>query len=324
MPKVLLTPMAVEAASVRRLCPRDSLAPPAAIPPTALQVYVAPSADGGAFGIVIVMGGDAERDGAARHLSDAAARVKLRRDAVLYLGATTLSPLQATLSATLIAFDMLTAHGGVAPAILRICHSPAAAALAGTWASPRSASQLLGGVLRCMRDARVRRCHVWLAGFGAHRPYPWGERAAVRVHSPPIARPMGFGAPCLVLTYLFVPKVPKVPARKGPSGLAQNPDPIGWVQGGKGVLSSIHRTAHHTSHRPTHTMVRSSSASQLHCPHQRDAHSPLTMCSHAPLKLELTRCRARSHSGFDAHGVLLHGRRCRTHAPSLSLAFSPT
>ena len=27
MPKVLLTPMAVEAASVRRLCPRDSLAP---------------------------------------------------------------------------------------------------------------------------------------------------------------------------------------------------------------------------------------------------------------------------------------------------------
>ena len=224
MPKVLLTPMAVEAASVRRLCPRDSLAPPAAIPPTALQVYVAPSADGGAFGIVIVMGGDAERDGAARHLSDAAARVKLRRDAVLYLGATTLSPLQATLSATLIAFDTLTAHGGVAPAILRICHSPAAAALAGTWASPRSASQLLGGVLRCMRDARVRRCHVWLAGFGAHRPYPWGERAAVRVHSPPIARPMGFGAPCLVLTYLFVPKVPKVPARKGPSGLAQNPD----------------------------------------------------------------------------------------------------
>ena len=73
---------------------------------------------------------------------------------------------------------MIAAHGGDAPVILRICHSPAAAALAGTWEPPRSVSQLLGGVLRRMRAARVRRRHVWLAGFDAHRPYPWGERAS--------------------------------------------------------------------------------------------------------------------------------------------------
>ena len=84
--------MAGGALNQRRLCPRESLAPPPMLPPACVQIYVAPGARGGAFGACTVVGGDAELDDAAQLRSDAAARVVLERSSALYRGATAASP----------------------------------------------------------------------------------------------------------------------------------------------------------------------------------------------------------------------------------------
>ena len=53
--------------AARRLCPRVECAPPDVLPPSTVQVYVATSVDGSAFGLAYVRGGDVEYDLAAQH-----------------------------------------------------------------------------------------------------------------------------------------------------------------------------------------------------------------------------------------------------------------
>ena len=167
-------------AANRRLCPRDNLAPPSRFyrNSTQLQAYVASSDAGDAFGIAVVRSGDAQFDANARSVTDAAGRLTLDHSSPMYVGASDTTPLHATLSAIVIALELLLSwHGDDAPVILRIAHAPSMAAVAGTWAPPCSLSPLMARVLRLLRETRAQRVYVWLAGFDVNRPYPWGERA---------------------------------------------------------------------------------------------------------------------------------------------------
>ena len=76
LPERPLTPLTPAGGlATRRLCPRAECAPPDALPPLAVQVYVAAQDDGSSFGLTFVHGGDVEYDLAAQHAADAAGHV---------------------------------------------------------------------------------------------------------------------------------------------------------------------------------------------------------------------------------------------------------
>ena len=60
LPDQPLVSLAVAPLARARRCPRDGWAPPAALPHDVVQLFVASSADGDAFGATIVSGGDAD------------------------------------------------------------------------------------------------------------------------------------------------------------------------------------------------------------------------------------------------------------------------
>ena len=125
----------------------------------------------------------------------------------MYVGATAVDPLQATLSALSIALITVESwQDDDAPVILRIGNSAALAAVAGTWEAPRAASRLMSKLLRLLRDTRGRRSYVWLASYDPLGPYPWGERvSALATYS---ARAGAWGA----LPPAFSHVVPRAPA----------------------------------------------------------------------------------------------------------------
>ena len=75
LPDQPLTNLATTPLARARRCPRGDLAPPAALPHDVVQLFVASSADGDAFGATIASGGDADLDAAAAHVADRVGRV---------------------------------------------------------------------------------------------------------------------------------------------------------------------------------------------------------------------------------------------------------
>ena len=165
------------ALSRQRLCPRSDWAPPAALPPTTLQVYVAASTDSTAFGVTIVAGGDAELDHTALPIMDMAGRVAVRSDDPAWVGADAISPLHAHLSGVTAGLEALAAQGDAAPLVLRLGDPAVAACVAGTW-EPATARCLHARVMSLLRATRNHRTHVWVAGYDPSRLHSFGERAS--------------------------------------------------------------------------------------------------------------------------------------------------
>ena len=167
LPDQPLTPMTpADGLAARRLCPRTECAPPDALPPTTVQVYVAARSDGFSFGLTFVQGGDVEYDLAAQHEADAAGRVP--SDAR--------TPTAASLFAAIAALDVLAADGP-RPVVLRFADEGAGAIACGAW-QPSSDRRLQAALETRLRAARQRLGHpVWLAGFRSDCLMPWGERA---------------------------------------------------------------------------------------------------------------------------------------------------
>ena len=140
--------------ATRRLCPRAECAPPDALPPLTVQVYVAAQDDGSSFGLTFVHGGDVEYDLTAQHAADAAGRVP--PDAR--------TPTAASLFAAVAALDVLATEGP-RPIVLRFGDEGARAIACGAW-QPSSHRRLRAALETRLRAARQRLGHpVWLAGF---------------------------------------------------------------------------------------------------------------------------------------------------------------
>ena len=148
-----------------RLCPRPDWAPPAAISPATIQLYVT-GAPTDAWAVVAVRGGDARRDSSAAVLFDAGGPVQGAPHA----------PQQraqlATQRAGLAALDLIeNLHPGPVPVLLR-AHRDMTTALAGM-TPPSPASEDLRRKIHAVSQQRP----VWLAGWEPGRGYWWGDRA---------------------------------------------------------------------------------------------------------------------------------------------------
>ena len=104
-----------------RLCPSDAMAPPAVLPHDCIQAFITSDPASAAFGVAVVEGGDADRDGTARHLADAAGRVTTVPTDPAFVGASRRARPHAELSA---AVAVLETHSG-GPLLLRFSDSAA-------------------------------------------------------------------------------------------------------------------------------------------------------------------------------------------------------
>ena len=161
--------------AMQRLCPRPDWAPPAALPAATLQIYIAVSNDGTAFGLTFVRGGDVDCDLTAQHVADTAGRVPLESGCSLGR-ADAHTPTQASLFAAVVALEAIAARDA-SPIVLRFAYESARKIVARVWAPPL-ARRLCSVVDARLRAARAR-CgqQLWVAGFRPDRLQPWGERA---------------------------------------------------------------------------------------------------------------------------------------------------
>ena len=140
-----------------------------------VQLFVASSAGGDAFGATIVSGGDADLDTAAAHISDTVGRVIIDdRSHPAHVGADAHNDLQAHLVGAVAGLEALAARGDTAPLLLRLSDPAAAECVAGVW-EPAAASRLRSWLLSLLNAARAHRGHVWVAGFDEHRLHAFGE-----------------------------------------------------------------------------------------------------------------------------------------------------
>ena len=128
LPDQPLTSLAVTPLARARRCPRDDWwAPPAAVPHEVVQLFVACSEGGDAFGAAIVSGGDADLDTTATHVADSVGRVIIDdRSHPAYVGADAHDEVQAHLVGVVAGLEALAARGDTAPLLLRLS-DPAAA-----------------------------------------------------------------------------------------------------------------------------------------------------------------------------------------------------
>ena len=191
LPDQPLICLAVAPLARARRCPRDDWAPPAALPHNVVQLFVASSEDGDAFGATIASGGDAVLDAAAAHVADIVGRVITDdRDHPAYVGADARSEMQAHLVGVVAGLDALAARGDTAPLLLRLSDPAASECVAGVW-EPAAASRLRSRLLNLLNAARAHREHVWVAGFDEHRLHAFGERATALAAFGSMPRPGG-------------------------------------------------------------------------------------------------------------------------------------
>ena len=190
LPDQPLTDLATTPLARARRCPRDDLAPPV-VPQAVLQLFVASSTDGDAFGATIVSGGNADLDATATHLSDIVGRVIIDdRYHPAYAGADAHSEMQAHLVGVVAGLEALAARGDTEPLLLRLSDPAAAECVAGVW-EPATASKLRLRLLNLLNAARAHRGHVWVAGFDEHRLHAFGERATALAVFGSMPRPGG-------------------------------------------------------------------------------------------------------------------------------------
>ena len=97
-----------------------------------VQLFVASSGDGDAFGATIVSGGDADLDTAAAHVADTVGRVIIDdRSHPAHVGADAHNDLQAHLVGAVAGLEALAARGDTAPLLLRLSDPAAAECVAG-------------------------------------------------------------------------------------------------------------------------------------------------------------------------------------------------
>ena len=177
--------------------------------PAVLQLFVASSVDGDAFGATIVSGGDADLDSTATHVADIVGRVieDDRDPHPAYVGADDHDDMQAHLVGVIAGLEVLAARNDTAPLLLRLSDPAAAECVAGVW-EPAAASRLRARVLNLLNAARAHRGHVWVAGFDEHRLHAFGERASALAVFGSMPRPGG-------LPHGWVPAAPPDPPWAG-------------------------------------------------------------------------------------------------------------
>ena len=211
LPEMPPADVGLDALARQRLAPCSELAPPTAPPPSLRTCYVGCTAS--SWSVVMLNGGDMDRDSHAVHVSDAAGPViRFDRDHAAYRGTAAdhfswvSSPeLVCALSAACEALDMIMLPQGGAerePALLRmpvgtIGGDPALAIIAGTCGPHGVAGALVRGV-RQRLDAAIRLTggRLYLAGWRASTRVPWGERSiALAMLAAGAAAPTCFGTP---------------------------------------------------------------------------------------------------------------------------------
>ena len=178
------------------------------MPHDVVQLFVAASDGGDAFGATVVSGGDADLDPTAIHVADTVGRVIIDdRSHPAYVGADAQDEAQACLVGVVAGLEALAARGDTAPLLLRLSDPAASECVAGVW-EPAAASRLRARILSLLNAARAHRGHVWVAGFDEHRLHAFGERATALAAFGSMPRPGG-------LPWGWVPAAPPDPLWAG-------------------------------------------------------------------------------------------------------------
>ena len=250
----------LDAVARRRLAPCPDLAPPLIPPIGVRQCYV--SATATTWSVVVLNGGDFERDEHAVHVTDAAGPVVTRCDHAGYRGVDTAHPswdanpvLACALTAVCEALDMLMAPSGGAeqtPAVIRlpvgvIGADPALQILAGTCGPTVNSALFRAAHSRFEAAFHLTGGALYLAGWRGAARVAWGERAiALARLAADTAPPTCFGTPPIAWAGTPLAALPQVNGEEcvvccdAFSSMLPEPDPLSRSPPGRWVAPCPH------------------------------------------------------------------------------------